>query len=179
MCKRCLQARIVNVPISPARPPVRKRNRFLTPISLNSQICDIFNDPDFWCKDRTRRKKIWISKGSNFVRYYICKICPGEKGPGNWKNVMKMAKTILEWTTFGERIGQRIMCVYGFPVTYFVVVVLLSIMWLAITSPNMLHPGIKHRTNEDDQFEIGCWRGLISLNFHLFSSRSSNMVTDQ
>ena len=45
---------------------------------------------------------------------------------------------------------------YGFPVTYFVAVVFLSIMWLAITSPITLQPGNKHRINEDDQFKNGC-----------------------
>ena len=79
MSRRCLQAWIVNVPISPARPPVRKRNRFLTPISLNSQICDIFNDPDFWCKDRTRRKKSGFQRSQILLDIIYVKYAQGKR----------------------------------------------------------------------------------------------------
>ena len=80
---------------------------------------------------------------------------PRGKGTGELKKCDENGENYLRMDHFWRE-NWSAYNVYGFPVTYFVVVVLLSIMWLAITSPNMLHPGIKHRTNEDDQFKIGC-----------------------
>ena len=89
---------------------------------------------------------------------------PREKGTGelkkcdeNGENHLRMDHFLREnWSAYN---------LYGF----FVIVMFLSIMWLAITSPIMLQPGIKHETNEDDHFKIGCSRGLRSLNFQFYS----------